>query len=77
MFKKVADSVLVPEFTPRSGVKVQISDAEPVDNSGAGKCLRLLFSCDKFYSPFDLKMAATPSISQTNSHLHPLSPATA
>ncbi|EIM88494.1 ubiquitin activating enzyme [Stereum hirsutum FP-91666 SS1] len=35
VFKKVADSVLVPEFTPRSGVKVQINDAEPVDNSGA------------------------------------------
>ncbi|KAI0089325.1 ubiquitin activating enzyme [Irpex rosettiformis] len=32
LFKKIADSVLVPEFTPKSGVKVQISDNEPVQN---------------------------------------------
>jgi ubiquitin-activating enzyme E1 len=36
IFKKVADSVLVPEFTPRSGVKIQVTDNEPVDNSGNG-----------------------------------------
>lgn len=34
IFKKVADSVVVPEFTPRSGVKIQVNDNEPVDNSG-------------------------------------------
>lgn len=40
MYKKVADAVLVPEFTPRSGVKVQISetDAAPTD-AGGGKIL--------------------------------------
>ncbi|KIP07009.1 hypothetical protein PHLGIDRAFT_71743 [Phlebiopsis gigantea 11061_1 CR5-6] len=35
VFKKIADSVLVPEFTPRSGVKVQINDSEPVQNDGS------------------------------------------
>jgi ubiquitin-activating enzyme E1 len=30
IFKKIADSVIVPEFTPKSGVKVQISDSDPV-----------------------------------------------
>ncbi|KAF8631275.1 hypothetical protein AX15_002601 [Amanita polypyramis BW_CC] len=29
IFRKVADSVIVPEFTPRSGVKVQINDNDP------------------------------------------------
>jgi ubiquitin-activating enzyme E1 len=36
IFKKVADSVVVPEFTPKSGVKIQVNDSEPVDNSGNG-----------------------------------------
>ncbi|CCL99448.1 uncharacterized protein FIBRA_01466 [Fibroporia radiculosa] len=30
VFKKVADAVIVPEFTPRSGVKVQVNENEPV-----------------------------------------------
>ncbi|KAF8742413.1 hypothetical protein AX14_004632 [Amanita brunnescens Koide BX004] len=30
IFRKVADSVIVPEFTPKSGVKVQINDNDPV-----------------------------------------------
>ncbi|KAI9508664.1 ubiquitin activating enzyme [Russula earlei] len=34
IFRKVADSVVVPEFTPRSGVKVQVNENEPVDSSG-------------------------------------------
>jgi len=33
IFRKVADSVVVPEFTPRSGVKVQVNENEPVDQS--------------------------------------------
>ncbi|ETW83841.1 hypothetical protein HETIRDRAFT_34260 [Heterobasidion irregulare TC 32-1] len=33
LFKKVAESVLVPEFTPRSGVKVQITETDPVEGS--------------------------------------------
>ncbi|KAF8592588.1 ubiquitin activating enzyme [Ramaria rubella] len=34
LFRKVADSVVVPSFTPKSGVKVQISDSEaPPENS--------------------------------------------
>jgi ubiquitin-activating enzyme E1 len=39
IFKKVADSVVVPEFTPRSGVRVQVNENEPVDNSGIGTSL--------------------------------------
>ncbi|KAF5393762.1 hypothetical protein D9757_000269 [Collybiopsis confluens] len=35
VYKKVADSVIVPEYTPKSGVKVQINDNEPVQNEGA------------------------------------------
>ena len=30
--KAIADAVVVPEFTPRSGVKVQINDNDPVQN---------------------------------------------
>ena len=30
LFRKVADSVIVPEFTPKSGVKIQVSDNDPV-----------------------------------------------
>lgn len=37
IYRKVADSVIVPEFTPRSGVKVQISDSEPVANDAASE----------------------------------------
>jgi ubiquitin-activating enzyme E1 len=38
VFKKVADAVLVPEFTPKSGVKVQINENEPAQqDSGAGE----------------------------------------
>jgi ubiquitin-activating enzyme E1 len=29
IFRKIADSVIVPEFTPKSGVKVQINDSDP------------------------------------------------
>ena len=37
LFRKVADSVIVPEFTPKSGVKVQISDNDPVPQAtGSG-----------------------------------------
>ncbi|KAL7282341.1 hypothetical protein ACG7TL_003811 [Trametes sanguinea] len=37
LFKKIADEVVVPEFTPKSGVKVQINDNDPApqnDSSG-------------------------------------------
>ncbi|KAL0949892.1 hypothetical protein HGRIS_009922 [Hohenbuehelia grisea] len=33
-FRKVADSVIVPEFTPRSGVKVQINENDPAPQAG-------------------------------------------
>lgn len=42
-FRKIVDSVIVPEFTPKSGVKVQISDSEPVpQSSGGGKSFEWL-----------------------------------
>ncbi|KIM83749.1 hypothetical protein PILCRDRAFT_412109 [Piloderma croceum F 1598] len=34
LFKKIADSVIVPEFTPKSGVRVQINDSEPAPGAG-------------------------------------------
>ncbi|KAG6841309.1 hypothetical protein C0991_012308 [Blastosporella zonata] len=36
IFRKVADSVIVPEFTPRSGVKIQVSENEPVPQAEGG-----------------------------------------
>ncbi|KAF8165027.1 ubiquitin activating enzyme [Crassisporium funariophilum] len=35
-FRKVLDSVIVPEFTPRSGVKIQVSDSDPVPQASGG-----------------------------------------
>jgi len=34
IFKKIADSVIVPEFTPKSGVKIQINDSDPAPGAG-------------------------------------------
>ncbi|KAJ7937317.1 ubiquitin activating enzyme [Mycena leptocephala] len=36
IFRKVAESVIVPEFTPKSGVKIQINENEPVAQAGGG-----------------------------------------
>lgn len=39
LFKRVADSVPVPGFTPKSNFKVQINDNDaPPDNASSGKC---------------------------------------
>jgi len=35
-FRKVLDTIIVPEFTPKSGIKVQISDNDPVQNTASG-----------------------------------------
>ncbi|KAG1753795.1 uncharacterized protein EDB91DRAFT_1286481 [Suillus paluster] len=35
VFKKVADSVIVPEFSPRSGVQIQITESDPVNQSSS------------------------------------------
>lgn len=35
-YKKVAESVVVPEFTPRSGVKVQVNENEPPPQQEGG-----------------------------------------
>jgi ubiquitin-activating enzyme E1 len=29
LFRKIADSIQIPEFVPKSGVKVQINDNDP------------------------------------------------
>ncbi|TBU32859.1 ubiquitin activating enzyme [Dichomitus squalens] len=36
VFKKIADEVIVPEFTPKSGVKVQINDNDPTPQNDSG-----------------------------------------
>jgi len=57
LFRKVADSVIVPEFTPRSGVKVQINDNDPVPQAGAalGMFSKLCFGffCTSYQLPDD------------------------
>lgn len=37
VFKRVLDSMSIPEFTPKSGVKIQISDNDPVPTSDDSK----------------------------------------
>lgn len=41
VFKKVADSVIVPEFSPKSGVKIQINENDPVNQTGGGKAAQV------------------------------------
>ena len=36
IFKKVASSVQVPKFIPKSGIKVQINDNDPSPDAAAG-----------------------------------------
>ncbi|KZT12539.1 ubiquitin activating enzyme [Laetiporus sulphureus 93-53] len=35
LFKKIADEVMVPEFTPKSNVKIQVTENEPVQQDGS------------------------------------------
>ncbi|KAG1737051.1 hypothetical protein EDB19DRAFT_1719833, partial [Suillus lakei] len=35
VFKRVADSVIIPEFSPKSGVKIQITENDPVNQSSS------------------------------------------
>jgi ubiquitin-activating enzyme E1 len=42
VFRKIADAVIVPEFTPKSGVKIQVNENEPVAESGPGEYHRYL-----------------------------------
>ena len=42
VFRKVLTNMVVPEFTPKSGVKIQINENEPVSNAqGSGEMLAL------------------------------------
>jgi len=34
LFRKVVDAVIVPEFSPKSGVTIQINDNDPVSQAG-------------------------------------------
>ncbi|EIN10793.1 ubiquitin activating enzyme [Punctularia strigosozonata HHB-11173 SS5] len=36
LFKKVADSVIVPEFTPKSGVRIQVNENDPAQDASGG-----------------------------------------
>ena len=46
LFRKVAESVIVPEFTPKSGVKVQVSENEPPPQAEGGAADRKLYLSD-------------------------------
>ena len=48
LFKKIADEVIVPEFTPKSGVKVQINDNDPApqNDAGGGALFNRSLCCD-------------------------------
>lgn len=37
IFRKVIESMEIPEFVPKSGVKIQINDNEPVSNDNEGE----------------------------------------
>jgi len=43
VFKKVADAVVVPEFTPRSGVKVQINESDAAPEAGGSGTTKVHF----------------------------------
>ncbi|RDB23272.1 Ubiquitin-activating enzyme E1 1 [Hypsizygus marmoreus] len=36
IFRKVVDTIIVPEFTPRSGVKIQVTENDPVPQGDGG-----------------------------------------
>ncbi|KAK9463229.1 uncharacterized protein V1516DRAFT_667212 [Lipomyces oligophaga] len=36
VFAKVLDSVIVPEFSPKSGIAIQVNDDDPVNNGSSG-----------------------------------------
>jgi ubiquitin-activating enzyme E1 len=36
LFQKVVSAMSVPEFTPKSGVKIQVNENEPVNNEESG-----------------------------------------
>ena len=40
LVRKVAESVQLPAFVPRTGVKIQINDSDPVDSSRGWCCFQ-------------------------------------
>ncbi|KAI0939237.1 hypothetical protein AcV5_000709 [Taiwanofungus camphoratus] len=54
VFKKVADEVIVPEFVPRSGVKIQVNDNDPVQQESGGEMSDLAYLMKQLPSPSSL-----------------------
>lgn len=44
IFKKVADSAIVPEFSPKSGVKIQINENDQVNQTTAGEMVSYVYA---------------------------------
>lgn len=56
-FRRELENVIVPEFKPKEGVKIQVQENETVDqDSGNGKCIFLmcnyLFLCINCFNRF-------------------------
>lgn len=51
IFRKVADSVIVPEFSPKSGVKIQVNENDPVAQAASDGAHYSL--CPKVESSFN------------------------
>lgn len=43
IFRKVVESIIVPEFSPKSGVAVQINDNDPVPQASGGGTCEIIF----------------------------------
>ncbi|KAF8076112.1 ubiquitin activating enzyme [Lyophyllum atratum] len=54
IFRKVAESVIVPEFTPRSGVQIQVTENEPVGQGEGGGADDVDDATSKLPSPSSL-----------------------
>lgn len=47
VFRKVVQSVVVPEFTPKSGVTIQVNDSDPVAPAAGGGACVLSFTAEQ------------------------------
>jgi ubiquitin-activating enzyme E1 len=54
VFRKILDTVIVPEFTPKSGINIQINENDPVpqDASGVGEWSRMLSDLEFIFAFF-------------------------
>ncbi|KAG1806044.1 ubiquitin activating enzyme [Suillus variegatus] len=72
VFKRVADSVIIPKFSPRSGVKIQITETDPVNQlftppAGRSNSFQILTT-----SPSDLVKMLPPPLSLAGYRLTPV-----